>query len=162
MTEKEYRTHPAISRSELWRLNESPEKFKWFKDNPEPATPALLFGQLIHKLLLQAKTFGDEFAVAPDIDKRTKAGKEVWADFELSNRGKTIVTADMFDTAMAMVKKAYSYDAVCFGFARTVFKGKGGARSITGNDTMLPDAFSSDRTRFGLEHPYQRAAEGRP
>ncbi len=112
MTEKEYRTHPAISRSELWRLNESPEKFKWFKDNPEPATPALLFGQLIHKLLLQAKTFGDEFAVAPDVDKRTKAGKEIWADFELSNRGKTIVTADMFDTAMAMVKKAYSYDAV--------------------------------------------------
>jgi hypothetical protein len=112
MTEKEYRTHPAISRSELWRLNDSPEKFKWFKDNPEPAGPALLFGQVVHKLLLEAKSFGDEFAVAPDVDRRTKEGKAVWREFELASVGKSIVSADMFDQAMSMVKKAYGYDAV--------------------------------------------------
>ena len=28
MNEVEYRQHPAISRSELWKLRESPEKFK--------------------------------------------------------------------------------------------------------------------------------------
>ena len=35
MTEKEYRSHPAISRSELWKIRESPEKFKYLKENPE-------------------------------------------------------------------------------------------------------------------------------
>ena len=32
MTEKEYRQHPAISRSELWHIRESPEKFKWYRE----------------------------------------------------------------------------------------------------------------------------------
>ena len=35
MTEKEYRQYPAISRSELWRIRESPEKFKWYREHPE-------------------------------------------------------------------------------------------------------------------------------
>ena len=53
MTEKEYREHPAISRSELWKLMESPQKFKWEKEHPETPTPALIFGQAFHKLVLQ-------------------------------------------------------------------------------------------------------------
>lgn len=34
MTEREYRAHPAISRSQLWKLRESPEKFRYYEDNP--------------------------------------------------------------------------------------------------------------------------------
>ena len=39
MTEKEYRRHPAISRSELWHIRESPEKFKWYREHPEQPSP---------------------------------------------------------------------------------------------------------------------------
>ena len=49
MTEKEYREHPAVSRSELWRISESPEKFKFYRDNPQEPTPTLIFGQLFHR-----------------------------------------------------------------------------------------------------------------
>lgn len=94
MTEKEYRTHPAVSRSSLFRLTESPEKFRYFEDHPQPPTPALLFGQLFHKMALQPETLWDEFAVAPNVDRRTKAGKEAYGAFLEESDGKTVVTSD--------------------------------------------------------------------
>lgn len=108
MTEKEYRSLPGISRSELWRLRESPEKFKWAQDHPQEPTPALIFGQLIHKLLLEPETFNDEFIVAPIVDRRTKDGKEEWANFEAQSEGKTIVKDEMYCVAEDMVSMALS------------------------------------------------------
>ena len=35
MTEREYRKAEGVSRSELFTLTESPEKFKWAKEHPE-------------------------------------------------------------------------------------------------------------------------------
>lgn len=102
MNEKEYRAHPAISRSELWRIRESPEKFKYYRDNPPEPTPALVFGQLYHKLALQPETVFDEFAVAPEVDGRTKYGKSILAAFTEEAAGKTVVTADMWDLAHGM------------------------------------------------------------
>lgn len=81
MTEREYRQAEGISKSSLFRLTESPEKFKWAMDHPEEPTPALLFGQFVHKLILEPETVDDEFIVAPTVDKRTKQGKEIWAEF---------------------------------------------------------------------------------
>ena len=78
MTEREHRNHPAVSRSELWRIHESPQKFKYFKDHPEEPTPTLLFGQVFHKLVLEPDTFGEEFAVCPDADRRTREGKQIY------------------------------------------------------------------------------------
>lgn len=105
MTEKEYRSHPAISRSELWRIHESPEKFKWYKDHPQPATPSLLFGQVVHKLLLEPDTFDTEFAISPDVDRRTKAGREEYARFCEENFGKTVVETADYSKAFDMVAK---------------------------------------------------------
>ena len=102
MTEKEYRSHPAISRSELWRMHDSPEKFKWFKDHPEPATPALLFGQVAHKMLLEPEDFDSEFVVAPNVDRRTKAGKAQWEEFQAEAADKTVVSQDFYQTAAEM------------------------------------------------------------
>ena len=96
MTEKEYRTHPAISRSELWKIAESPEKFKYYKENPKPPTPALIFGQAFHKFALEPETFSSEFAVLPNCDRRTKEGKAIYAEFEEKAADKTVITADMF------------------------------------------------------------------
>lgn len=106
MTEKEYRAHPAISRSELWKISESPEKFKWYREHPEKPTPAFLFGQVVHKLLLEPDGFETDFAVMPEIDRRTKAGKEEYNAFMDANDGKGIVTPEMFQTAWELAEKA--------------------------------------------------------
>ncbi len=102
MTEKEYRNHPAISRSELFKISESPEKFKYYKENPEQPTPSLVFGQLFHAMALQPKTVWEQFAVMPNVDRRTKSGKEAFAEFETHADGKTIVSFDMVEQATAM------------------------------------------------------------
>lgn len=102
MTEAEYRRHPAISRSELWRIHESPQKFQYFKEHPEDPTPALLFGQVFHKMALEPDTFDLEFVVMPDVDRRTKEGKQIWSDFLERAEGKTIIPAEMHEQARAM------------------------------------------------------------
>lgn len=102
MTEQEYRNHPAISRSELWRIRESPEKFRYFREHPEPPTPALLLGQVLHKLLLEPETFAEEFAVAPAVNRRTNEGKQRWAEFEEQNSGRTVVPPELYEQALAM------------------------------------------------------------
>ena len=82
MTEQEYRQHPAISRSELFKISESPEKFKYYREHPEEPTPALVFGQLFHAMALTPETVLEQFAVMPNVDRRTKAGKDEFAEFK--------------------------------------------------------------------------------
>ena len=106
MTEEEYREHPAISRSELWWLNRSAEYFKYRREHPTEPTPALLFGQVAHKLLLEPDDFGTDFVVAPAVDRRTKAGKETWEAFLAEADGKAVVDAATFEQASEMVNVA--------------------------------------------------------
>ena len=105
MTEAEYNAAEGVRRSDLWRMHESPEKFKWFLEHPPEQTPALMFGSAVHKLLLEPDGFNDEFAVAPNVDRRTKAGKEEWERFLSGNEGKTIISQDDAKTASEMVAK---------------------------------------------------------
>lgn len=102
MTEQEYRKHPAISRSELFKISESPEKFKYYREHPEEPKPSLIFGQLFHVMALTPGTVLEQFAVVPNVDRRTKAGKEAFAEFEAQAEGKTIVSVDMVEQATAM------------------------------------------------------------
>lgn len=102
MTEKEYRAHPAVSRSELWKFRASPQKYWYAKHNPEEPTPALLFGQLFHKVALEPETLADEFAVAPVVDKRTAAGKQEWKEFLECSAGKTVVSTELLAQAAEM------------------------------------------------------------
>lgn len=102
MTESEYRKSPSISRSDLWHIRESPEKFMYYLSNPEPPTPALLFGQLFHAVLLEPDKVDEMFVVSPEIDRRSKAGKEAFAEFKEMAGKRTVVTADMMNQAIAM------------------------------------------------------------
>lgn len=91
MTEMEYNQAEGIRRSDLWRMNDSPEKFRYFLENPIEQTPAMAFGSACHKLVLEPDGFFDEFALAPIADKRTKDGKAIWEAFMAENAGKTLV-----------------------------------------------------------------------
>lgn len=112
MTEVEYRQKEGVSRSELWRLMESPEKFKWYKEHPTPPTPALVFGAATHKMLLEPETWGECYAVAPDVDRRTKLGKEQYA-FWLERVGdREIVSNEDYTVLFDMTISARTIDFV--------------------------------------------------
>lgn len=103
MTEEEYRSASGISRSALWRIAESPEKFKWEQDHPSEPTQALIFGQVVHKMLLEPKTFHDDFAIIPAVDKRTKEGKMLYQSWLIGNGDKTKISAEDFRLASEMI-----------------------------------------------------------
>lgn len=113
MTEKEYRSAEGVSRSQLWRLHEgSPEKFKYAEEHPEEPTPALIFGQMVHKLILEPDTFDEEFLIMPEVDRRTKEGKATWAEFIAHADEKALVKAADYETALAMRNALMESDLV--------------------------------------------------
>lgn len=104
MTIKEYHEHPALSRSRLWLLHESPQKFKWAEEHPEPPSPAFRLGAAFHKLALEPETFDNEYVVAPTIDRRTKDGKVLWEKFtqDSAEMGKELLNVDEMEVIAAM------------------------------------------------------------
>lgn len=109
ISNKEYRGRDGISSSELKKIMKSPAHYKYWKDNPEETdSPALLLGRAAHKYVLETYDFYNEFAVAPNCDRRTKEGKAQWLLFCDQNEGKDIITEEQFEQIEAMRTAAYA------------------------------------------------------
>lgn len=109
ISNKEYRDREGISSSELKKIMKSPLHYKHWKDNPEDTdTPSLLMGRAAHKYVLETYDFYNEFAVAPNVDRRTKDGKAQWLLFCDENEGKDIITQEQFEQIDAMRTAAYA------------------------------------------------------
>lgn len=104
MTNAEYHAHPAISKSSLFKISESPEKFRYYMDHPHVDTPTLIFGSAFHKAVLEPDDFDSEFVVAPNVDRRTKTGKETWQEFVASAVGKSVITQDDMSVISGMAE----------------------------------------------------------
>lgn len=108
ISNKEYRQREGISSTDLKHIAKSPAHFRYWKDNPQEDTPALLFGRAVHKYVLEKDDFFIEFAVAPDCDRRTKEGKANWEQFKIDSEGKDIITAEDFNRIKDMYEALYS------------------------------------------------------
>ena len=104
MTNSEYHAHAAISKSDLDLVHRSPMHFQYRKNHPLEQTTALLVGSAVHKMVLEPETFDSEFVIAPDINRRTKNGKEEYADFLKSAAGKSIITKEIYRQATDMAE----------------------------------------------------------
>lgn len=90
-----YNNHAGLSQSGAKELLRSPAHFKAYleRDRSEQ-TPAQRLGSLIHLASLQPKVFDATIVIAPECDKRTKEGKEIWAAFQSSLKdGQEAITA---------------------------------------------------------------------
>lgn len=98
MTNQEYDTQDGIRRSDLFTiLNQTPFHFKYAIEHKEEAeTLALLEGRAAHKEILEPDTFVDEFVCAPQCDRRTKEGKEIYARFLTESEGKEVLSPDSY------------------------------------------------------------------
>lgn len=102
MNDKEYNSLPGLRRSDLFRILTSPMHFKYHMEHREESTPALVFGQAAHKLILEPESFLDEFAIIPAVDRRTKSGKQEHEEFTRQAAGKTWISEDDFKTIKVM------------------------------------------------------------
>jgi len=99
MTNAEYHAHPAVSKSDLDLVNRSPAYYRYVKENPREQTAALIFGSVVHKLVLEPEKFDEEYAVAPLVDRRTKKGKEDWCEFVAGLNGETVIDSSVYESA---------------------------------------------------------------
>ena len=92
----------AISKSRLANMSVCPAYFKWCEDNPQEPSEDMVIGSAFHKIVLEPETFYDEFAVMPNVDRRTTQGKMKYAEFIIEADGKTVITQEQYDTICGM------------------------------------------------------------
>jgi hypothetical protein len=95
-----HRKARGVSKSALDKIARSPAHYyaayldpaapPW----PDP-TPAMRAGTLAHCATLEPAEFDARYVVSPEgIDRRTKAGKEAWEEFQASAAGREIIGAE--------------------------------------------------------------------
>lgn len=92
----------AISKSRLANMSVCPAYFKWCEDNPQEPSEDMVLGSAFHKIVLEPETFDDEFAIMPQVDKRTTQGKLIIAEFIIEADGKTVITQEQYETICGM------------------------------------------------------------
>jgi hypothetical protein len=103
----EYHANPAISHSKLECFRRRPALYykKYIAKTIEREEPSTAFrvGSAAHCSVLEPTEWAKRYAVKPEgIDRRTKDGKEKWAQFEEQNAGKTIIDQDEAATVLKM------------------------------------------------------------
>jgi hypothetical protein len=98
----DYLAWEATSVHDLLKLRRSPQHYLHDKQHPPEPTPAMRFGTAAHSWILTPTAAPEEILVTPKVDRRTKAGKEAWAAFEASAKGRIIVSEDEAHTLAKM------------------------------------------------------------
>lgn len=102
MTEAEYRAHPGVNKSTLWEMRKSPAHYKYALEHPTEDTPALKFGRAIHMAILQPDEFNAHYVLAPNVDRRTKAGRELYDQFVQTHNGQELISQDDYNDILGI------------------------------------------------------------
>lgn len=125
MTNEQYHSHSAISKSSLDLIRRSPlhyyiEKIGTDEDLKRKQTKAMNVGTAFHLLALEPDKFDAHVAVSPELNKATKEGKATWAAFEAANQGKILLRPDDMEDLREMAKMIQAHPA-----AKFLLQGKG-------------------------------------
>lgn len=96
----EYFSYENLSKHQLDALSRSPQHYRVALEQPRKRTPAMIFGAAVHAAILEPHQFDLYYARAPELDKRTKAGRA--AHGEAAAEGVTLLKADEWDAIQAM------------------------------------------------------------
>lgn len=103
---EDYHASEGISRSGIMRLHESAKHYWDAYLNPDKIsrelTDDLILGDMVHTMVLEHNLFDERFAFKPDINRRSKAGKAAYHEFEIISANKTIITDALYEKAWIM------------------------------------------------------------
>jgi len=94
----DYLAWDAVDYTALKALWRSPKHYQESGLRPPEQTRAQLLGTAIHVAVLERARFEREFAEAPPLDRRTKEGKERWAEFLASHPGAEVLSHDEMES----------------------------------------------------------------
>ncbi len=108
---RDYLGWKAASKHGLDLVNRSPSHWLSEHQFPIEATPAMILGQLVHEAVLEPEKLRS-WVVQPKFDRRTKAGKEAYAEWvEQLDPDATLVTDTQMKTCADMVDAVHSHTA---------------------------------------------------
>lgn len=112
----EYHARAGVSKTQLGYLLKSALHLRSYLTSPKDApTKDQIFGTAVHTASLEPDRFATDYVVAPVVDRRTTAGKQIWADFQAANAGKTVIDPD--DRQRALDAAAALREHLVFGNA---------------------------------------------
>lgn len=88
----------AVNHSTLEGFRRTPAHARELMLHPKESTQALALGHAFHLFVLEPSRFGEEYAVVPKVDRRTKEGKAAWAAFEAEHDRKLLLSEEEFQT----------------------------------------------------------------
>ena len=115
--ENRYHTGFGLSQSALCHMIDSPEHYKYARENPMKRTHAMEFGSLYHPTILEPEKVEGIVAYGPDKERRSKADREEWAQFFYSNKDKIILNHDGYVMCMDEYGKMTKDSKLCMGMA---------------------------------------------
>jgi exodeoxyribonuclease VIII len=105
----EYHRTEGMSKGKLDKLAISPLHYKHSMKAPPYPTPQMILGAAYHLKALEPNAFDKYYVVAPEINRRTKDGKEQWAEFEKENEGKTVLEKEELTLIDEMIAELYKH-----------------------------------------------------
>lgn len=104
-----------LSYSSIKEFAKSPKHYLEYINKPKfPPTDAMKIGSMVHCMLLQPDLFNVNYVVAPEINKRTNAGKEEWANLLLANEGKEIVSLEDYNLCVRLYEGCIKNNKIKF------------------------------------------------
>jgi hypothetical protein len=113
ISNERYHASAGISRSMLMEFKRSPLHF-WNKylnpyRPPNKETAAMKLGTAVHTYLLEQEIFHDQFVIGENFDRRTKEGKQKFAEFELAHKQKTILTQEEMELVKSIAQSIFNH-----------------------------------------------------
>ena len=87
----QYRKLEGLSKHQLDSFSVCPAYYKWRGTQEWKASRDMEIGTCIHSLLLEGRT---DYVQAPEVNRRTNAGKAEWEAFCYDNQGKMVMNAE--------------------------------------------------------------------
>ena len=93
-----------LSFTSLNKLQKSPRHFLEHYTKEFKPSQSMVFGSLVHCLVLEPETFEQRYIISPTFDKRTKAGKQGYKDFLTLSEGLEVVSEKEYKEALFAIE----------------------------------------------------------
>lgn len=108
ISNEEYHASEGISRSGISEFKKSPLHY-WDKylnpdreSNDGKASSSMTLGNIVHKLVLEPKTFDKEFLIIPKVNLNTKEGRRLKKEAEEKKEGRQIIREEILEVAKSI------------------------------------------------------------
>lgn len=114
LDETKYHGMPELSKSALDKFHKSPLNYWHHYLNPDkpdfPSSKALDIGSAAHTLILEPEFWEERVVQSPDLNRRTKEGREAFTAFQMDNKGKLVLEKADYDLVLRMGNAVSQHD----------------------------------------------------